>query len=99
LSESSCDVCVGTGKNLFNETCPYCNGTGEWNDAAGAYVKNHICQCIAWDRKNCPVCKKKCHHDSHQTPKQKIEPGYGGMSSSMKNESTTPQEEEEVIIA
>ncbi len=98
MSESSCDVCVGTGKNLFNETCPYCNGTGEWNDAAVAYVKNHICQCIVWDRKNCPICKKKCHHDSAQTPKQRIEAGYGGMSSSMKNEST-PQEEEEVIIA
>ena len=27
-----CDVCIGTGKNYFNESCTYCNGTGEWND-------------------------------------------------------------------
>lgn len=80
MSQSPCDVCTGTGKNMFNEICPYCNGTGEWNDAAAAYLKNHICQCIAWDRKNCPICKKECHHTSQQTPKQTIDPGFGGQS-------------------
>jgi len=42
MSQSVCDVCNGGGKNMFNEICPYCNGTGEWNDAAAAYLKNHM---------------------------------------------------------
>ena len=40
-----------------------------------------ICQCIVLDRKFCPVCNKACHHDTSLNPKQKIDPGYGGMSS------------------
>lgn len=93
MTESPCDIYRGIGKNQFNEVCPYCNGTGEWNDAAAAYLKNHICQCIVLDRKFCPVCEKKCHHDTTLSPKQKIDSGYGGISSAIKNEST-PQEEE-----
>lgn len=94
LSESTCDICKGTCKNRFNEVCPYCNGTGDWNDAAAAYLKNHICQCIFLDRKFCPVCEKKCHHDSSQSPKQVIDPGYGGMSATI---SVTSQEEEMIV--
>jgi hypothetical protein len=60
--------------------CVYCNGTGEWNQAAQAYVKNHICQCIVLDRKFCPVCNKPCHHDTSLNPKQTIDSGHGGMS-------------------
>ena len=98
MSESPCEICKETGKNIFNESCPYCNGTGEWNDAAAAYMKDHICQCINWDRENCPVCMLKCHHDSNQTPKQVIDSGYGGLTatisySSKDTTSTEPQEE------
>jgi|GEM_PF-193922 hypothetical protein len=75
-----CDFCKGVGSSSSN-VCVYCNGTGEWNQAAQAYVKNHICQCIVLDRKFCPVCNKACHHDTSLNPKQKIDPGYGGMSS------------------
>jgi len=78
-----CAICSGTGKNLFNESCPYCHGTGEHNTLADEYLKNHICQCILWDRTHCPICKKICHHDSSQTPKQTIVPGYGGMTSTI----------------
>jgi len=101
MSESPCDMCRGSGKNQFNETCTYCNGTGEWNDAATAYLKNHTCQCLILDRKFCPVCKKKCHHDSSQTPKQVIDPGYGGMSSPVSFSSATESEmeEEDMIVA
>ena len=99
MSESPCDVCRGSGKNWVNESCPYCNGTGEWNDAA-AYLKNHVCQCINLYRKFCPVCEKECHHDSSQTPKQRIDPGYGGMSATISVTSTTPEpQEEEPILA
>lgn len=90
--ESPCVVCKGTGKNFFNESCTYCNGTGEWNDAALAYLNNHICQCLSLDRKFCPICMKVCHHGSSQTPKQTIDPGFGGQASPKKitiNESIT----------
>jgi len=101
--ESPCDVCKGTMKNIFNEICPYCNGTGEWNDAASSYMKSHICQCLNWDRENCPMCMQKCHHDSHQNPKQKIDPGYGGMTTAISvtssNDTTTTQSIEELIPA
>jgi len=86
MSESPCDICRGSGKNQFNEVCPYCNGTGEWNYAATAFMKNHICQCLLLDRKFCPVCEKKCHHNPSQTPKQKIVPGYGGMGNVVERE-------------
>ncbi len=75
-----CDFCQGVGKSS-SSVCVYCNGTGEWNQAAQSYVKNHICQCIVLDRKFCPVCNKSCHHGTSLNPKQKIDPGNGGMSS------------------
>lgn len=92
MRDNSCEMCKGTTKNIFNEACIYCNGTGEWNQAAAAYLKNHICQCINWNRSFCPICKKRCHHDSALSPKQKIDPRYGSMT----NDSSTdiiPEEE------
>jgi hypothetical protein len=79
MKEDICDFCKGIGSSSSN-ICVYCNGTGEWNKAAQAYVKNHICQCIVLDRKFCPVCNKPCHHDTTLNPKQKIDPGFGGVS-------------------
>lgn len=78
MTEDVCDFCKGVSSSSY--VCVYCNGTGEWNQAAQAYVKNHICQCIVLDRKFCPVCNKPCHHDTTLNPKQTIDPGYGGMS-------------------
>ncbi|MCA9812143.1 MAG: hypothetical protein KC483_04695 [Nitrosarchaeum sp.] len=85
MKEDVCDFCKGSGK-LASNICVFCNGTGEWNQAAQAYLKNHICQCIVLDRKHCPVCNKPCHHDTSLNPKQKIDPGYGGMSSKESND-------------
>ena len=79
MTEDICDFCKGLG-SISSHDCVYCNGTGEWNQAAQAYVKNHICQCIILDRKFCPVCNKACHHDTSLNPKQRIDPGYGGSS-------------------
>lgn len=87
-----CDMCKGK-MQLGGITCPYCNGTGEWNRVAQAYIENHICQCITLDRKHCPVCDKKCHHSSSGKPKQTIDPGYGGTAVKEKYRS-----EEEIII-
>lgn len=79
LKDDICDFCKGVGKSS-SYVCVYCNGTGEWNAAAQSYLKNHICQCIALDRKFCPICNKSCHHDTSLNPKQKIDPGNGGIS-------------------
>ncbi len=97
----SCVVCNGKGKNMFGEACTYCNGTGEPNHLAEEYMRNHICQCILLDRKFCPVCEKKCHHTSSQTPKQVIDSGYGGMTATISYSSndTTTKPEEEMIPA
>ncbi len=84
MKEDYCDFCKGLGK-FGSKLCVYCNGTGEWNLAAQGYIKNHICQCIVLDRKFCPVCNKPCHHDTSLNPKQKIDPGYGGMSTQESN--------------
>ncbi len=91
-NEDCCDMCKGN-KLLLGKQCVYCNGTGEWNFTAQAYINNHICQCIIFDRNNCPVCKKKCHHDTTLNPKQTIDPGYGGMSHSFAN-----KKPDEIII-
>jgi len=104
LSDSGvCVICNGNTKNMFNEACTYCNGTGEWNQAGENYLKNHICQCKNWDRKNCPICKKICHHDSALSPKQRIVPGFGGMTAAISVTTSnvitiTPPLEEEFIL-
>lgn len=97
-NDDYCDFCKGISQE--SKTCVYCNGTGEWNQAAQAYVKNHICQCIFWDRKFCPVCKQKCHHDASLSPKQKIDPGWDGDASTRNynvGNDTSPKEEELII--
>jgi len=96
MTESPCDICKGSGKTMFKENCPYCNGTGEWNDIAAAFLKNHICQCITLDRKFCPVCEMKCHHDTASSPKQVIDSGYGGMGAA--KDTVHSKLEEEIIV-
>jgi RecJ-like exonuclease len=74
---SKCLVCKGDGKIAWTHTsCPFCNETGEYSKASETFLLNHICQCIISDRKNCPVCEEKCHHDTHGRPKVII---TGGM--------------------
>lgn len=70
-----CPICTEGTIEATESVCPFCNGTKEYTSSAGAYLKNHICQCI-WEpkRKTCPICKKKCHHNSQQTSKILISP-------------------------
>lgn len=82
MEEDVCDFCRA-GRRFPVDGCVYCNGTGEWNQAAQAYLENHICQCIALDRRFCPVCEKPCHHDTTLGPRQEIDPGQGGIPSPM----------------
>lgn len=91
-----CVICKGI-QQIGEKTCPYCNGSGEWNQLAETYLKTHICQCIFWDRKFCPICKKKCHHDTPLSPKCTIDSGYGGMTTSMKNEADELEEEDMIV--
>ena len=48
---------------------------------------------IVLDREFCPVCEKKCHHDASLSPKQVIDPGFGGISSAKKYEEKKVEEE------
>lgn len=77
--KGKCNLCNGLGK-FVKQSCVYCNGTGEWNQLAENYIKNHVCQCIIFDRQNCPVCEEKCHHTPSGTPKNTIAPPSGGQS-------------------
>ena len=74
-SKKKCAVCKGIGKiELLNTSCPFCNGTGEFTKISESYFKSHICQCIFLNRKTCPLCGKKCHHDTPNKPKLLLGP-------------------------
>ena len=75
VDSENCVVCKGAGTiELLNSQCPFCNGTGEFTKSAESYLQSHICQCIFLDRKMCPICEKKCHHDTPNRPKVLINP-------------------------
>ena len=75
VGKESCPVCKGRGSiELLDSQCPFCNGTGEFTKAGESYMKSHICQCIMLDRKVCPLCGKKCHHNTPNRPKVLIGP-------------------------
>ena len=75
LVEDKCVICKGTGTiELLGSQCPFCNGTGEPNKPAKSYLDSHICQCIFLDRKRCPLCGKRSHHDTPNKPKILLSP-------------------------
>ena len=75
LADDKCVVCKGNGTiELLGSECPFCNGTGDPNKPAESYLKSHICQCIFLDRKRCPLCGKRCHHDTPNKPKILLSP-------------------------
>jgi len=82
-----CIICRKTGKTFDNRICPFCNGTGEPTNTAEEYMRNHICQCIILDRVFCPICEKKCHHDTTLNPKQTIESGGDSAAPTKRNKS------------
>ena len=47
MTEDMCDFCKGVGSSSTN-VCVYCNGTGEWNQAAQAYVKIIFVSVLYW---------------------------------------------------
>ncbi len=96
-----CIICKKTGVTFDKRICPFCNGTGEPNNIAEEYMRNHICQCIVLDREFCPICEKKCHHDSSLNPKQIIDSGGDGITptKSYKTASKSHPLNDELIIS
>ena len=48
-------------------TCNVCSNS--WSDEPNnkkrdGWKQPHICRCLVYDRKTCPVCQKPCHHDT-----------------------------------
>jgi DnaJ-class molecular chaperone len=70
-SSSTCAVCDGRGyiDSWRTVECYFCNGTGEFTKAASSFMNIHPCQCVNSDRKNCLLCKQKCHHSTENKPK------------------------------
>ena len=69
-NKKKCAVCKGIGKiKLLDSPCPFCNGSGEFTKISESYFKSLICQCIFLNRKTCPLCGKRCHHDTPNKPK------------------------------
>ncbi|CAI9832712.1 MAG: hypothetical protein MPI95_05175 [Nitrosopumilus sp.] len=65
----ACAVCGGSGViELLGAGCTFCNGTGEPSGSAESYARSHVCQCILYDRRRCPLCGKECHHDTSGRP-------------------------------
>ena len=70
-----CDICHGLGVFLTTNTvCLFCNGTKQSTPASRGFIKNHICGCNTTDGKNCPWCRKVCHHDASLKPRILIYP-------------------------
>ena len=70
----ACEICGGLGSFGTSNMCPFCSGTKESSAASKGLIKHHICGCNYTDRKNCPWCKKPCHHDASLSPRILISP-------------------------
>ena len=74
----TCEICGGTvSSETTNTICSYCISARESTTASKDSKDSltpHICGCINADRKNCPICKKPCHHDTSLSPKILISP-------------------------
>ena len=71
----TCEICGGTISSGTTTTiCSSCNHIREPTTASRGSLEDHICGCINTDRRNCPWCKKPCHHDTSLNPKILISP-------------------------
>ncbi len=71
----TCVICGGiVSSESTNTVCSLCTSFRESNTVSTDIVEDHICGCINADRKNCPLCKKPCHHDTSLNPKILISP-------------------------
>ena len=71
----ACEICGDTvSSGTTNTICSSCNGIRESTTASKGSPAHHVCGCINTDRRNCPWCKKPCHHDTSLNPKILISP-------------------------
>ena len=71
----TCEICGGTvSSGTTGIVCSACTSIREFATASKGSLPEHICGCISTDRKNCPLCKKPCHHDTSLNPKILISP-------------------------
>ena len=71
----TCAICGNTVSSGTNSNvCSSCSSIRESTMASKDSLGDHICGCINTDRKNCPLCKKPCHHDTSLSPKILISP-------------------------
>ena len=42
--DNICKVCLGWGKNLIEDKCSFCHGTGDFNREAESFIKYHKCK-------------------------------------------------------
>jgi len=71
----TCEICGGTvSTGTTGIVCSACTSIREFTTASKGSLPEHICGCINTDRKNCPLCKKPCHHDTSLNPKILISP-------------------------
>jgi hypothetical protein len=63
---------IETAKSLFINNIAI--DTKELTMSSKGLNKHHICGCNYADRKNCPWCKKPCHHDASLGPRVLISP-------------------------
>jgi DNA-binding NtrC family response regulator len=55
-----CDMCHGARLGTLRcYPCPFCHGSGHYNDQAFACLQYHPCDCPISAR--CEICKKACH--------------------------------------
>ena len=70
-----CEICGRLGSfESTDNICSFCGGTKESTSASKGFIEHHICGCNTTDRRNCPWCKKPCHHDASLNPRILISP-------------------------
>lgn len=68
----TCEICGGiVPLETTNTVCSSCVSIGESKENS---LADHVCRCINFDRKNCPLCNRPCHHDTSLGPKILISP-------------------------
>ena len=71
----TCEICGGiVSSGTTSNVCLSCTIIRESRSASKEFLADHICGCINLDRKNCPLCKRPCHHDTSLNPKILISP-------------------------
>ena len=69
----SCEICGGpVSYENTNTICSFCDKFRFSFDSKTS--EPHICRCDTLDRRNCPWCKKPCHHDTSLNPKILVSP-------------------------